>query len=137
MPLTKHWNLENNVIYIFREDCKNGNVKIGYVKKDTDEAVESRRKKLSIGNSNKLILLGTTDGYRKEEGRLHSRFKNSHIGGEWFEYSTEIEEWVHEINGTRNWSGLANFALTVLVSLVFTLAAIRYLDIWDFMTLFE
>ena len=52
---------------------------------------------LAAANHQKLELLATTDGGRKDEKALHRKFSAYHIKGEWFRYSAEIDKFIKTI----------------------------------------
>lgn len=68
--------------FIQAKDSKH--IKIG---KSTLERLQQRLQNLQIGHSEDLILLGIS---LEEEGKLHSKYKNYNIRGEWFKPSIEL-----------------------------------------------
>ena len=52
---------------------------------------------LSSANHQKMELLATMDGSRKEEKAMHAKFAAYRIKGEWFRYSAEIDKFIKTI----------------------------------------
>jgi len=78
-------------------------IKIG--KSEKEEGVKSRVKSLQTSSPVKLILLGYTRGC---EYKLHKRFQEHRINGEWFAYDSiknEIEEILNDEKGKKIISG--------------------------------
>lgn len=72
------------MIYIVKE--KNSNfVKIGYSKD-----VKIRMRKMQSDNPRELILLKTYKGTLTTEKKIHNKFKELHIKGDWFIYDKEM-----------------------------------------------
>lgn len=68
--------------------CKNNSTcKIGYSKNP-----KNRLMQLQSSNPYFLELVATIDGTLQDEKRLHTKFKDYRIGGEWFNYSEEIRK---------------------------------------------
>ncbi len=80
------------IIYFILDECSNS-VKIGYT---TIKGLKKRIETLQIGTPNELTLLGATWGDKKIEKQLHEKFHYSHIRGEWFHYTKELEEFIAE-----------------------------------------
>lgn len=74
------------MIYFIQAGVTHGPVKIGFVEDDTD--VETRRRKLQVGNAERLYIVATMPGDRDREHRLHKRFAEGRITGEWFDPRT-------------------------------------------------
>ena len=72
-----------NSVYFIQEGIFRGEgpIKIGYSRN-----VESRLTNLQMGSSKELFLLGTLRGGRELEGKLHSRFNEYRLRGEWFSW---------------------------------------------------
>lgn len=64
------------MIYFIRADRA---IKIGY-----SENPEMRLGNLQVGTQHELELLAVMHGEREDEGKLHERFSDLHIRGEWF-----------------------------------------------------
>lgn len=68
-------------VYLIRAgEC--GPVKIGYA-----EDVQSRLNNMQTGNHETLTVLRIFEGGQEEESRLHARFIDLRIRGEWFSFS--------------------------------------------------
>ena len=52
---------------------------------------------LQTGNSASLTLIATVPGTIKQERQLHKRFSAYRVGGEWFDYSSEIAQYLREV----------------------------------------
>ena len=52
---------------------------------------------LSSANHQKMELLATMDGGRKEEKAMHAKFASYRIKSEWFRYSAEIDKFIKTI----------------------------------------
>lgn len=74
----------HHVVY-FLQDGPGGLVKIGFTKH-----LRARIAELQCGHANRLQLLGTWFGGRKEERELHRRFARHRVHGEWFTPVPEI-----------------------------------------------
>ena len=84
--------MNESIIYFILDECSNS-VKIGYT---TLKGLKKRIETLQIGTPNELTLLGATWGDKKIEKQLHEKFHYSHIRGEWFHYTKELEEFIAE-----------------------------------------
>jgi hypothetical protein len=73
----------------FIKDLVTGNIKIG---KAINPA--KRLKSLQTGNANKLVIVTTQVGGEELENELHRRFATSHISGEWFYPTKELEDYI-------------------------------------------
>lgn len=82
--------MKEEVIY-FILDTYSSAVKIGYT---TIKGLRRRLQTLQTGAPYELRLLGALWGDKKIEKEIHKKFKHSHIRGEWFEYSEEIEDYI-------------------------------------------
>jgi hypothetical protein len=60
-------------------------IKIGFT-----QNLKQRIRGLQWGTLSKLILLGSMEGDRRTEERLHVRFAGLHISGEWFRETPEL-----------------------------------------------
>lgn len=85
----------------FIQDLNNKRVKIG---KSDNPIRRVRRFKTGSSNPEGFEILAVIPGGVKREKELHQRFKQYHSHGEWFEFSKEIFDYVHE-----NTSGEFNF----------------------------
>jgi hypothetical protein len=78
-----------SVVYFVHSPARN-HVKVG----TTDDA-KARMTSLQTANSDRLVLLGTIPGGRREESSLHAKFALQRVHGEWFLYDdfvrSEIE----------------------------------------------
>lgn len=74
------------MIYFIQQGC-DGPIKIGYSNNNVYERLIS----LQIGNPNELKLIEEIPGTRRVEKKLHKRFSNERIRGEWFEYSERLK----------------------------------------------
>jgi len=77
------------MIYFIQEG-NYGNVKIGH----TDRDVYERIKEFETGNSSELKLIIQIYGDKNLEKELHYKFEKYRVKGEWFEYSSEIKEYI-------------------------------------------
>ena len=84
--------MKESIIYFILDEYSNS-VKIGYT---TIKGLKKRIETLQIGTPNELTLLGATWGDKKIEKQLHEKFHYSHIRGEWFHYTKELEEFIAE-----------------------------------------
>lgn len=84
--------MNESIIYFILDECSNS-VKIGYT---TLKGLKKRIETLQIGTPNELTLLGATWGDKKIEKQLHEKFHYSHIRGEWFDYTKELEQFIAE-----------------------------------------
>ena len=84
--------MKESIIYFILDEYSNS-VKIGYT---TLKGLKKRIETLQIGTPNELTLLGATWGDKKIEKQLHEKFHYSHIRGEWFYYTKELEEFIAE-----------------------------------------
>jgi hypothetical protein len=69
---------KNSIVY-FIHDEEGGKVKVGF----TADLAERQRQARTF-NANRLVLLGTVQGDRKDESRIQQTFQSWHIQGEWF-----------------------------------------------------
>jgi hypothetical protein len=83
----------NEDIVYFILDVQSNAVKIGYT---TLKGLKRRLDNLQIGTPNNLKILGAVWGDRKIERKLHEKFVDFHIRGEWFNYTSEIDEYLNE-----------------------------------------
>lgn len=65
------------------------------IKIGTTKDVNKRLKGLQSANSDILVLLYSCYGGPKREKEIHEQFKKYRKHGEWFEYSSEIEEYIN------------------------------------------
>ena len=81
--------MSNGFVYFIQEE-ETDRIKIGFSEKHP----QGRLKEFQTGNSNKLNLIGFSEGTYEDETRLHKEFSEERIGdgGEWFESSTKLKE---------------------------------------------
>lgn len=79
------------MIYFIRSGNDDGPIKIGYTA--YDDAL-SRMQTLQIGNPEQLTLLGVMPGSMEDEDRLHIRFKDYRMRGEWFRANERLLAYV-------------------------------------------
>ena len=84
--------MKEEVIYFILDTYSNA-VKIGYT---TIKGLRRRLQTLQTGTPYELRLLGALWGDKKIEKQLHEKFHYSHIRGEWFHYTKELEEFIAE-----------------------------------------
>jgi hypothetical protein len=84
--------MNEDIIY-FILDTNSNAVKIGYT---TLKGLKRRLENLQVGTPHDLKILGAVWGDRKTEKKLHERFTNFHIRGEWFNYTSEMDEYLNE-----------------------------------------
>lgn len=72
------------MIYIIKEKTSNF-CKIGYSKN-----VKIRLRKMQSDNPRELILLKTYEGDLNIEKRIHNKYKELHIRGDWFKFDNEM-----------------------------------------------
>ena len=84
--------MNENIIYFILDTYSNA-VKIGYT---TIKGLRRRLQTLQTGTPYELRLLGAVWGDKKIEKQLHEKFHYSHIRGEWFHYTKELEEFIAE-----------------------------------------
>jgi len=72
------------MIYLIQNNLED-TFKIGYTNN-----VKTRLNSLQTGNSTELILLKVIEGTMEEEKKLHDKFKDFKILGEWFSFSEDI-----------------------------------------------
>lgn len=75
----------------FIQAGEDGPIKIGF-SKDPD----SRLRTLQTAHTAKLKMLHHQVGTKADEGRLHHRFKNIRIKGEWFEASPSLLDFIRK-----------------------------------------
>ena len=85
--------MNDNIVY-FILDTYSNSVKIGYT---TIKGLSKRLETLQIGTPYELRLLGALWGDRLTEKQIHKQFNYSHIRGEWFNYSKELEDFICSI----------------------------------------
>ena len=70
------------------------NIKIGY----TSGSPMNRLKKLQIGSSQRLSLIGYIEGNKEKERELHNKFSNLRLNfkNEWFKGTEELIEFINE-----------------------------------------
>ena len=81
----------------FIQQGDNGPVKIGY----TEGRVTKRLSMLQVGNPDKLHVLRIIDGTPKDEARVHVRFEDDWINGEWFEFSPALNKFIRELKDAK------------------------------------
>jgi hypothetical protein len=74
----------------FLQDRHSLLVKVGY----TSGSARSRRRMLQTGNGSELVLLAVLEGTRGDERRLHERFAECRIAGEWFRPAPELLRYI-------------------------------------------
>ncbi len=84
--------MNDNIVY-FILDTYSNSVKIGYT---TIKGLSKRLETLQIGTPYELKILGALWGDKKIEKKIHEQFNYSHIRGEWFNYSKELEDFISE-----------------------------------------
>lgn len=84
------------LVYLIEDSGRKNVYKIGYTK---SESAEKRLKTLNCGNPSKLILRSVyyTDTPSKLEARLHRRFADFRLEGEWFNLNE------YAVNGFERW----------------------------------
>lgn len=82
--------MSDNIVYFILDPTTN-NVKIGYT---TLDRMRPRLKELQIGSSSELKLLGTVWGGKSVESRLHEKFQDSWVRGEWFKWTEELQTFI-------------------------------------------
>lgn len=78
------------MIYFIQSSDKS--IKIGF----TNQNPLARLKALQTGSNLELTLLGVINGDKNRELRLHDRFKEFRIRGEWFKNSKELVNFINE-----------------------------------------
>lgn len=78
------------MIYFIRENHA-GAIKIGY----TEKAPEQRLRELQTGSPNKLYLIATMPGEKKDEAILHLLFAKYRLNSEWFSQNNELELFIN------------------------------------------
>lgn len=74
-------------------------VKIGYEKENVEKRVES----FQTGCPEELSIILVEHGDRKDEAELHRIFRDSHFRGEWFSFSSDLQEYVEESHLAREY----------------------------------
>lgn len=69
-----------------------GPIKIGYTSRDEPWSASARLAACQTGSPLKLRLCSTMPGTQKDERRLHGRFSESRLHGEWFAPTPELVE---------------------------------------------
>ena len=67
-----------------------------FVKIGVSKNYQMRLVSLQTANPRKLKLLGVLEGDSYEERNLHNQFDQFRVGGEWFELSPEIQNFIQE-----------------------------------------
>ncbi len=67
-----------------------------YIKIGIANNVEERIKQLQTGNPNKLFIVSQFENRGQLEKAIHKKFSHLHVGGEWFQYTNEIKEYLNE-----------------------------------------
>ena len=73
-------------------DARNNAIKIGYSKNPLQRLSE-----LQVGNSTQLRLIKTIEGGVNVERKLHTKFKDLRISGEWFQASQELMRFIDSL----------------------------------------
>jgi hypothetical protein len=84
-----------SVVY-FIQAGKDHPIKIGM----TNNA-QSRLKNLQVGHYDKLRIIHTITGGRKEEAALHEKFAHLRIQGEWFKPERELLQYIINLMGDK------------------------------------
>lgn len=85
------------MIYFIQEG-RRGTIKIGYTESDPGSRLRSLR---SCNPS--LYLLGTMAGTRIDEARLHYRFQEHRVLGEWFTPTQALVDFITEHTLLADW----------------------------------
>jgi len=85
----KSKNYGGDVIYFITDGLRKY-VKIGYTNN-----LERRLSGLRVGNPYGIEVLGIMDGGVKEERNVHEMFSKNRYMGEWFELSSEIQDFIN------------------------------------------
>ena len=71
--------------------------KVGY-SKNPDKRLES----LQIGSPHKLFIAATVHGELYDEAMIHKRWEHLAVRGEWFTFSEDMLNWLHDSKGYVN-----------------------------------
>ena len=82
-----------SVVYFIQAGNSDGPIKIGICKSDK---VLNRLNGLQVGNPYPLVVLGVVPGNSILERKLHDKFQDSRLVGEWFDVSYKLEEFLLE-----------------------------------------
>lgn len=82
-------------VYFLRPVNQRGPIKIG-----CSSAPIKRLRAVEIWSPVKLELIGSFAGGHQLEGALHLKFGKDWLHGEWFDWSSELQEIIDEINAT-------------------------------------
>jgi hypothetical protein len=74
-------------VYFIQCNGDQGPIKIGFT---THKTAQSRMAGMTTGNPYELRILGTRPGTVRDECKLHRKFKNQHLRGEWFAWSEDL-----------------------------------------------
>lgn len=67
------------------------------IKIGVSTSVKQRLASLQTSSPTKLVLLATVEGAREDEARLHRRFANERIAGEWFRSDGTLQAFVSSL----------------------------------------
>ncbi len=87
----RDWDRHNSQVYFIRVKGTE-KVKIGY-----SVALNQRMGDLAVGHPDELELLATVSGGNDAEGRLHRRFAQYRIRGEWYRLEGKLAEYVKKL----------------------------------------
>ena len=71
-------------------------VNTGFIKIGRSANPERRLLQLSTGSPNELVLVGKVSGGSTVESDIHGKFMHLRNRGEWFQYSSELKEFIKE-----------------------------------------
>jgi hypothetical protein len=91
--------IEPSVYFVQGVETKR--IKIGF----TEGSIDFRIKALQCGSAERLELLASYHAPRAEEGRLHKRFADAAISGEWFEPTVELSAFIGSLRQTKSANG--------------------------------
>src|SRR4030042_1877657 len=79
---------------IYFAQCSGGGpIKIGFTSREPENRVQD----LQNANPYELVLLGTISGGKEEEAKLHGRFSDDRLRGEWFAPSEHLRSWLRDL----------------------------------------
>lgn len=88
------FNRDSPLLLYFIQAGEGGPVKIGATRN-----VEARLRDMQTGNAHDLIVLGAIAGVSsRDEKRVHARFEEHHIRGEWFRPHPELLQFIEANN---------------------------------------
>jgi len=74
-------------------------VKIGFT--EDLKTFKKRRSIIQCGNSKEIILLKLIEGDKSKEFKLHFKYKQQHIRGEWFSLTDQIKKYINGCKGIK------------------------------------